>query len=96
MYVEFQTSAPFCEIDWKPVNVEMKKYAGLKSKTWLSGVNTNSLGGFYEFDSVENAQAYADGLLIPYGKQISANLTIKLFNGDIVKDASIGMDSPFY
>ncbi|WP_026731874.1 YdhR family protein [Fischerella sp. PCC 9605] len=96
VYAEYQISIPFGEIDWVPINVEMKKFPGLKSKTWLSGVNTNSVGGFYEFDSIENAQSYIDGLLIPFAKQVNGNLTVKLFDGDATKQASIGMSSPFY
>ncbi|WP_168186355.1 hypothetical protein [Hydrocoleum sp. CS-953] len=46
LYAEYQVSIPFTEIDWEPINVDMKKFPGLKSKTWLSGVNTNSLGVF--------------------------------------------------
>ncbi|NOS89714.1 MAG: hypothetical protein HOP34_14450 [Methylococcaceae bacterium] len=96
VYAEYQVSIPFDQIDWQPINVEMKKFAGLKSKTWLSGVNNQTVGGFYEFDSIENAQAYIDGLLIPFAKQVNGNLSVKLFNGDITQDANMGMLSPFY
>lgn len=96
LYAEYQVSIPFDTIDWQPINVDMKQYAGLKSKTWLSGVNTNTVGGFYEFDSVENAQKYIDGLLIPFAKQVNGNLSVKLFDGDITQEANIGMLSPFY
>jgi len=96
LYAEFQVSIGFDQIDWKPINVEMKKYPGLKSKTWLSGLNTKTVGGFYEFDSVENAQNYIDGLLIPFVNQVNGNLSVKLFDGDITQEANIGMLSPFY
>ena len=96
LYAEYQVSVPFEEIDWSPINVEMKKHDGLKSKTWLSGINNNSLGGFYEFTSEETAQKYIDELLIPFTKKVNGNLSVKLFNGDIVADASAGMNSPFY
>lgn len=96
IYAEYQVSIPFSQIDWVPINVEMKKFPGLKSKTWLSGVKTNTVGGFYEFDSIENAQKYIDSLLIPFAKQVNGNLTVKLFDGNITKEASIGMSSPFY
>lgn len=96
LYAEYQVSIPFTEINWEPINVDMKKFPGLKSKTWLSGLNTHSVGGFYEFDSVENAQNYIDGLLIPFAKQVNGNLSVKLFDGDVTKEASLGMDSPFY
>lgn len=96
LYAEYQVSIPFTEIDWTPINVEMKKFKGLKSKTWLSGINTHSVGGFYEFDAKENAQTYIDGLLVPFASQVNGNLTVKLFDGDVVEEASKGMRSPFY
>ncbi|MBD2560275.1 MULTISPECIES: YdhR family protein [Nostoc] len=96
VYAEYQVSIPFSQIDWVPINIEMKKFPGLRSKTWLNGVNNNTIGGFYEFDSVENAQNYIDGLLIPFTKQVNGNLTVKLFDGHATKEASIGMSSPFY
>ena len=96
IYAEFQVSIPFDQIDWQTINIEMKKYVGLKSKTWLSGINTHTVGGFYEFDSVENAQNYIDGLLIPFVKQVNGNLSIKIFDGEITQEANIGMLSPFY
>ncbi|NMG05647.1 YdhR family protein [Brasilonema sp. UFV-L1] len=96
LYAEYQVSIPFTQIDWVSINVEMKKFSGLQSKTWLSGINTNTVGGFYEFDSLENAQKYIDSLLIPFAKQVNGNLTVKLFDGEITQEASIGMNSPFY
>lgn len=96
IYAEYQVSIPFTEIDWAPINVEMQKFKGLKSKTWLSGINNNTVGGFYEFDTQENAQAYIDGLLVPFANQVNGNLTVKLFDGDVVAEASAGMHSPFY
>ena len=96
LYAEFQVSTAFGEIDWAPVNDAMKRFPGLKSKTWLSGINTHSVGGFYEFDSLEHAQKYVDDMLLPFGRKISASLTVRLFDGDVTRDASRGMDSPFY
>ncbi len=96
LYAEYQVSIPFSEIDWVSINSEMKKFTGLKSKTWLSGINTNSVGGFYEFDSIEAAQQYVEGLLIPFTRQIKGNLSVKLFDGEVTKQASASMNSPFY
>jgi hypothetical protein len=96
LYAEYQVSIPFSQIDWAPINVEMNKFPGLKSKTWLSGVNTNTVGGFYEFDSIANAQGYIDGLLVPFARQVNGNLTVKLFDGDVTQQANINMRSPFY
>jgi len=96
LYAEYQVSIPFSSIDWAPINVQMKKFPGLKSKTWLSGINTHGVGGFYEFDSLENAQTYINELLIPFGRKVNGNLSVKLFDGDVVEEASAGMNSPFY
>jgi len=59
-------------------------------------IDSKTVGGFYEFDSVENAQKYIDGLLIPFAKQVNGNLSVKLFDGEVTRDANIGMLSPFY
>jgi hypothetical protein len=96
IYAEYQVSIPFEQVDWAPINLEMIKFKGLKSKTWLSGLNNNTVGGFYEFDSQVNAQAYIDGLLLPFAKQVNGNLTVKLFDGDVVEAANMGMNSPYY
>ncbi len=95
LYVEYQTSKDFNEVDIETVNPAMKENPGLVSKTWLSGVNTRSLGGFYEFDSLENAQNYIDNFLVP-GVPEYGNLTVKLFDGDMAGSASRDMNSPYY
>ncbi len=96
LYAEYQVSVPFEQIDWASVGTEMKKFEGLKSKTWLSGINNHTVGGFYEFSSLDSAQKYIDELLIPFTKKINGNLSVKLFNGDVVTDGCKDMNSPFY
>ena len=96
LYAEIQVAIPFKEIDWASINTAMKKEKGLKSKTWLSGINTNTIGGFYEFDSLENAKAYAEGYLAKAAGQIGGSLSVKLFDGEVVADASRGISSPYY
>lgn len=96
LYAEIQVGIPFTEVDWRAINIEMKKNPGLKSKTWLSGINNHSIGGFYEFDSVENARAYAEGYLAAAAKQLGGTLSVKLFDGDVTEKANIGMASPYY
>lgn len=95
LYVEFQNSVDFSKLDTDTINAEMKAYAGLKSKTWLSGMGTQSVGGFYEFDTVENAQNYIDNYLTPAMSTFGC-LSVRLFDGDVVADAARDMDSPFY
>jgi hypothetical protein len=96
LYAEFQTSMPFTEQVWADANPMMHTVTGLRNKTWLSGINTHSVGGFYEFDSIENARAYADGMLSQFAKAANASLTVKLFDGEVVATASQGMHSPYY
>lgn len=96
LYAEFQVSAPFTKQVWGEANPAMHTVPGLRSKTWLSGIHTNSIGGFYEFDSIQNARAYAEGMLSDFARAANASLTVKLFDGDVVAEASKGMNSPFY
>ncbi len=96
LYAEFQISAPFVEGVWKDANPAMHTVPGLRSKTWLSGIGTHSIGGFYEFDSIANARAYAEGMLAKFAKDADASLTVKLFDGDVVAEASQRMNSPFF
>ena len=96
LYAEFQVSAPFLNGVWKDANSAMQTVPGLRSKTWLSGIGTHTIGGFYEFDSVANARAYTEGMLAKFAKDADASLTVKLFDGEVVAEASRGMNSPFY
>jgi len=96
LYAEFQVSVPFSEGVWREANPAMHTVPGLRSKTWLSGINTNSVGGFYEFDSVQNARIYAEGMLADFAKTANASLTVKLFDGDVVAEASKDMGSPYF
>ena len=96
LYGELQIAAPFSQIDWRAINAELKRVPGLVGKTWLHGINTQTVGGFYEFDSVESARAFAVG---PYAEQaagLGASLTVKLFDGEVVAEASRDMKSPHY
>ena len=74
----------------------MRTVPGLRSKTWLSGINTHSVGGFYEFDSVQHARDYAEGMLADFAKGADASLTVKLFDGNVVAEASEDMRSPYF
>jgi Putative mono-oxygenase ydhR len=96
LYAEIQVAVPFEKLDWRAINVTMKKEPGLKSKTWLSGINNHTIGGFYEFDSLKNARHYAEVYLPQAAKQLGGSLSVKLFDGDVTEDASRGMASPHY
>ncbi len=96
VYVEAQVSVPFGEYDWDSDNEEIKKQSGFISKTWLSGADNNSIGGFYSFDSIENAKKYATGFMSEKAKKLNIGLTTRVFSADRVESASREMASPFF
>jgi len=97
LYGEFQTAVPsFTKELWGYVNEQLKSVKGLMCKTWLIGIGTNTVGGFYEFDSIENARGFATGLYAEQAKYANASLTVKIFDGDIAEEASRDMNSPHY
>ena len=50
----------------------------------------------FEFDSAENALAFAQGPFAEETRRAGALASARLFDGDIVKEASIDLDSPYY
>ena len=96
LYTEVQADVPFDQFDWQQVNAGLKTVPGLIRKTWLSAIGTHTLGGFYEFDTVENALAFAQGPFAEEARAAGAAATTRLFDGDIVKDAGLDLGSPYY
>ncbi len=96
VYTELQASFPFNEVPWKEMNPNLLQIKGLVRKTWLSGINSNSVGGFYEFDNLENAQDFAWNLFPEEAKNFGVSFMTKIFDGGITEEASRGMKSPHY
>ncbi|MEK2490897.1 hypothetical protein [Kitasatospora purpeofusca] len=96
LYTEIQAAVPFDEFDWQQVNAALKTAPGLIRKTWLSGLGTHSIGGFYEFDTAENALAFAQGPFAEEARRAGAPATTRLFDGEVVREASVDLDSPYY
>lgn len=96
VYTEVQISVPFDKAPWKQVNDAIKKQPGFINKTWLSGVNTNSLGGIYSFDSIENAQKFVTGYFPEEAGGFGAAHNTRIFDASVVKDASIDLNSPHF
>ena len=86
----------FTEDVWRLVNVALKEVQGLVRKTWAIGIATNSVGGFYEFDSEENARAFTTGFYAEQAAAMCASLTVKLFDGELGEAASRDMKSSHY
>lgn len=97
LYGELQISVtPFTKEVWGPVNESLRGVTGLVRKTWTIGIGTNTVGGFYEFDSVENARTFAEGLYAQQAALMGASLTVRIFDGDLGEEASRAMNSPHY
>lgn len=96
VYTEVQVNVPFEEFPWNERNPILKTQPGLLAKTWLSGVNTNTVGGFYAFDTIENAKNFALDAFPKSVAKMKAALYIRIFDAGVVEDASIGMNSPYF
>jgi len=96
VYVEAQVSVPFEDYPWNKDNPDIKKQPGFISKTWLSGFDNNSIGGFYAFDSIENAKEYTTGFMLEKAKKLKIGITTRIFSAERVEEASREMGSPFY
>ena len=96
VYTEVQISIPFDQAPWRELNPILKAQKGLQNKTWLSGVQNNSLGGLYEFDTLENAQAFAIDYFPTEAKKIGAAFTTRVFDGNVSEEASRDMNSAYY
>jgi hypothetical protein len=96
VYTEVQISVPFDQAPWRELNPVLKVQPGLINKTWLSGDKNNSLGGFYEFDSIENARRFAHDYFPEEARKIGAAFTTRVFDGNVVEKASRELSSPHY
>ena len=98
VYTEVQVHAiPFTtSVQWSKVNQKLKDQQGLLAKTWLSGVHTGTPGGFYAFDTIENAQKFVSSYFPKQALELNAAFTTKIFNAKLTERASQAMNSPFY
>ena len=97
VYTEIQLSAlPFDNAPWRDLNPVLKQQPGILAKTWLSGLHTGTPGGFYAFDTIENATKFALDYFPAEAKQLKAAFTTRIFDASVVEQASREMHSPFY
>lgn len=97
LYGEFQISVPSSmEEMWKPVNRALKDVPCLVRNMWTVAIGTNTVGGCYEFDSVEHAHAFAEGLYAQQAAHLGSSLTEKLAEGNIAEAASRDLRSLHY
>lgn len=96
VYTEVQINVPFENAPWQKVNDAIKKQPGFINKTWLAGVKTNSIGGIYTFDSIENAQKFVTGYFPEEAAGFGAAHNTRIFDAELVKEASLGLGSPHF
>jgi len=96
VYTEVQLSVPFEKAPWRDRNPALKQLPGLLGKTWLSGLHTETLGGFDAFDTLENATAFALEAFPKAAAAMNAAFVTRIFDAAVVEDASREMRSPFY
>ncbi|WP_417811168.1 YdhR family protein [Thalassospira alkalitolerans] len=97
VYTEVQLHVlPFDNGPWRTFNPVLKLQPGLLSKTWLSGLHTGTVGGFYAFDTIKNAQRFALDYFPTETRQLNAAFYTRVFDANATETASRDMASPFY
>jgi hypothetical protein len=96
VYTEVQVNVPFENAPWQERNPILKQQRGLISKLWLSGLNTNTLGGVDAFDTVENARAFAVEDFPKTAAKLNAAFYSRVFDANVAEAASRGLRSPYY
>ncbi|WP_420548572.1 YdhR family protein [Curvivirga sp.] len=96
VYTEVQISVPFDQAPWRKINQAIKQQPGFISKTWLAGLNNNSLGGIYAFDSIENAKKFVTGYFPTEAGGFGAAHNTRIFDATLVEEASRDMGSPHF
>lgn len=97
VYTELQSDLKtFSNGRWKKVNKRLKDVKGLLCKTWLYGVGTKAPGGFYAFDTLENAKKFTIEDFPKRAKEMNIAFYTRIFDASLTEVASRDMSSPFY
>lgn len=96
VYTEIQVNVPFDKAPWREINPTLKEQPGILSKTWLSGLHTNTLGGIYAFDTIENARDFALTYFPTETAKLNAAFYTRVFDASVVAEASRLLHSPFF
>lgn len=95
VYTEVQVGVPFEQAPWRELNPVLDAQPGLLHKTWLAGVGTYSLGGFYAFDDIPHAREFALGYFPTETAKLGAAYTTRIFDAAAVAEASASLGSPY-
>lgn len=93
VYTELQASIPFANVPWQRFNAAIRQQPGFIDKTWLSGVGNQSAGGFYSFDSIENATRFCTEYFPLEARELGVAQTTRIFDALASEDASRDMNS---
>ena len=93
VYTELQNSLPFDQAPWRELNPVLLQQPGFINKTWLSGVVNNSVGGFYAFDSIENAQKFVTAYFPEEVRAFNVAHTSRIFDATVVEEANTEEES---
>lgn len=93
VYTELQISVPFANAPWREINAAILQQPGFLNKTWLAGIVTNSLGGIYAFDSIENAQKFMTNYFPNEAKKFRVAQTTLIFDAKTTEAASRDINS---
>jgi hypothetical protein len=96
VFTEVRTNVASEESAWRETNPELKAQPGLLGKTWLNSHDGKSLGGFYAFDTVENAREFAVNVFPGQASQRSAGFSSRVFDANKLSEASQLSNSPFF
>ncbi|WP_417685778.1 YdhR family protein [Roseibium sp.] len=96
VYTELQFSKPFAEFPWQKRNEALKKVPGLMNKVWLSGLMTNTLGGFDAFETLDQALDFAINEFPGTAASLGCAFYTRVFDASITEQASRAMGSPYY
>ncbi|UTW07612.1 YdhR family protein [Pseudomonas benzenivorans] len=78
---------------WERINRSIKEQPGFINKTWLAGVGNDSAGGFYVFDTIENAQKFVTGYFPAEARVFGVAQTTRVFDAMATEAASLDMNS---
>lgn len=93
VYTELQISVPFTAVPWPAINDAIRPFPGFIDKTWLAGVGNGSAGGFYSFDSIENAERFVTGYFPAEARNFGVAQTTRVFDAAATEEASREMNS---
>lgn len=93
VYTEVAISVPFDQAPWPAINEKIREQPGFLNKTWLQGHGTRSIGGFYAFDSIENARQFVTGYFPTEPRSFGVAHNTRIFDAEVVREASLDLDA---